>query len=623
MDFFAQQDNARKHTKLLLILFSLAIVFVIAALYFIILLAFKHYSPSPPLTYWIPELFLAVSVPTILIIIGSTFYKLVSLRAGGSVVAKSLGAIEINRNTSDIKEQALINVVEEMSIASGVTMPDIFIIEEPSINAFAAGFTIHDAAIGITRGAINTLNRDELQAVVAHEFSHILNGDMRLNIQLLGPLFGLLVISFLGRMLLFSSASSNNSSSSGRKSSGGVLIFVGLAIMIVGAIGLFFGKLIQAAISRQREFLADASAVQFTRNPYGILGVLKNIGYDNFSEISNPHASDTAHFFFAQPFKNKLLDYFDIEPLSTHPSISKRIKAIDPNWNGNFDPPRPTVNIDTSKDETTSPNKTNTTSLNPVTAIAVTALIGTINDSNIQKAQSDCSNIKNHLNSYLQDPIKSLHLLYLLVSNNITRILSISNSLDQTLLEETLNLVNKLTLTQKFDTILILLPLIKKLDKSYLRKLPDHLILITLSTEDPFSILICRVVLNELSFSLNPKSKNSLSNNYKKFSQSINVLFTYLAYLDINSECPTKDAESALLWSDYPDCIKPLSFKPSLIDLDNALEHLLQSSFSIRKSILDTCSTIILSDGYISEQENVTIRLISLVLDCPIPEIIS
>ena len=188
---------------------------------------------------------------------------------GGSAVAESLGGRLVNPNTTDPDERKLRNVVEEMAIAAGVPVPKIYVLdEEEGINAFAAGHTPSDAAIGVTRGCMNLLKRDELQGVIGHEFSHILNGDMRLNLRLMGIIFGILCLAVIGRVLLYTRGGKDRNP----------LPLLGLALIVIGGIGVFFGRLIQAAVSRQREFLADASAVQFTRNPAGLSGALQKIG---------------------------------------------------------------------------------------------------------------------------------------------------------------------------------------------------------------------------------------------------------------------------------------------------------------------------------------------------------
>ena len=264
-----------------------------------------------------------------------------SFRGGGSVVATSLGGRRINPHTTQLKERQLLNIVEEMAIASGTPVPNTYVLAgDASINAFAAGLTTHDAVVAVTQGTLDALNRDELQAVIGHEFSHILNGDMRLNLRLASVLFGILVIGLAGRSMFhavrFMRFTGRRSSSSKKGGGGGAIILiylaVALAVTIIGYVGYFFGRLIQAAVSRQREFLADASAVQFTRNPAGITGALKKIGGQSADpELTSRHAAEINHSMFAQAFRSKFGGSF-----ATHPPLRERIQAIDPQFDGNF-----------------------------------------------------------------------------------------------------------------------------------------------------------------------------------------------------------------------------------------------------------------------------------------------
>ncbi|MBN1625196.1 MAG: M48 family metallopeptidase [Deltaproteobacteria bacterium] len=327
MDFFEHQDNARRKTAILTLYFILAVLFLIFGVYAALVIAGMNFS-SAGTGFWNPGLFIWVAVSVIIIIFLGNAFKIAALSKGGRAVAEMLGGIPVDPNTTDPDQRRLLNVVEEISIASGVPVPSVYILEnEAGINAFAAGHTPGNAVVAVTHGCIKELSRDELQGVIAHEFSHILNGDMRLNIRLMGIIAGILVIAVIGRIIVRGS-SSGVPRSRGKKGGGGAIILAGLIIMAVGYIGVFFGKLIKSAVSRQREFLADASAVQFTRNPSGIAGALKKIGsYHAGSKIRNLHAEEASHLFFgnglAKPFMNLL---------ATHPPIKERIRRIDPSF---------------------------------------------------------------------------------------------------------------------------------------------------------------------------------------------------------------------------------------------------------------------------------------------------
>jgi len=348
MDFFERQDDARKKTKILVFYFILALVGIVLSIYALVVFGLSltgnaagrggydtGYARAPvAVAFWQPEVFLATAGGVLAVVLLGSGFKSLSLSAGGSVVAKELGGRRIDQNTTDADERKLMNVVEEMAIAAGVPVPEVYLMEnESGINAFAAGRTPSDAVIGVTRGCVKLLSRDELQGVIAHEFSHILNGDMRLNLRLIGLLFGILMLSILGRIILRSALFSGGSrSNDGKGNSGFPIMLLGLGLLIIGYIGVLFGHLIKSAVSRQREFLADASAVQFTRNPDGIGGALKKIGgLSQGSRIEDPHAEEASHMFFSNGLKASFSEAF-----ATHPPLSQRIKAIDPSWDGKF-----------------------------------------------------------------------------------------------------------------------------------------------------------------------------------------------------------------------------------------------------------------------------------------------
>ena len=324
MDFYSRQVQARKQTRWLVLAFIVAMLLVAVALDLVLFATFSFSNPEgrtfSPLQYAAdhPGVALFCTLLVLGVIGVSSLFKSLQLREGGGVVARSLGGTRIARDTTDFKRKRLHNVVEEMAIASGVPMPEIYVLEqERSINALAAGHTPANAAVVVTQGALDTLSRDELQAVVAHEFSHVLNGDMRLNVQLMGWLFGLLVVALIGRTLL-------RYAPRGRRVAGGVLA-AGFAVMILGYVGMFFARILQAAVARQRERLADASSVQFTRNPGGLRGALLKIaGLPEGSIITEADGEQAAHMFFA-PGVARLL--------RTHPSIAERIREIDPQFN--------------------------------------------------------------------------------------------------------------------------------------------------------------------------------------------------------------------------------------------------------------------------------------------------
>jgi Zn-dependent protease with chaperone function len=336
-NFFENQDAARRNTKRLITLFCFAVIAIAGMLYLLAVLLTGVEQPDPntgqmvisPL-WWQPDLALGVAIATIIVVGGGSLYKIAQLRGGGTVVAEALGGTLIPSGTRDADERRLLNVVEEMAIASGIPAPPVYLLrDESGINAFAAGFAPGDAVIGVTRGCVQRLSRDELQGVIAHEFSHILSGDMGLNIRLMGVIHGILIIGIIGYFLLRSSLYSGSSRrSNSRDNSGMAIVAAGLGLMVIGFLGTFFGNLIKASVSRQREFFADASAVQFTRNPEGIAGALKEIGgYEGGSILASPNAPEASHLFFGQGLRGGLQMLF-----ATHPPLEERILRLDPNW---------------------------------------------------------------------------------------------------------------------------------------------------------------------------------------------------------------------------------------------------------------------------------------------------
>ncbi len=337
MDFFEAQDRARKSTWKLVGLYLLAVVMIIISVYVVLIwllrfAGFMPYDASIGDMLWQPVLLSYVAVILLIVIATGTTFRIFQLRKGGSAVAEMLGGRWVEPATRDPKERQLMNVVEEMAIASGLPVPDVYILDrEESINAFAAGFGTADAAVGVTRGTLEKLNRDELQGVIAHEFSHIFNGDMRLNIRLIGILNGILLLHIMGMIILRSGAYSGmgRGGRSGGRGGGSatlVIILLGLALIVIGYIGMLFGRMIQAAISRQREYLADAAAVQYTRNPSGIGDALRKIDRSmDGGKIQDGHAMEMSHLFFANSFHTALDRLY-----ATHPPIADRIRAIDP-----------------------------------------------------------------------------------------------------------------------------------------------------------------------------------------------------------------------------------------------------------------------------------------------------
>lgn len=340
MNFFAAQDHARRATKWLVVGYGLATALIVAGVTLVVAVGLRGVAPGGGVTAD-PGLLIVVAAATLLLIVGASLVRTARLSAGGGKVAEELGGIPLGDSDEDPLHRRLRNVVEEMSIASGVPVPAIYVLErEQGINAFAAGFSPDDAAVAVTRGALEVLDRDELQGVIAHEFSHILNGDMRLNIRLIGVLFGIMVIGLIGRSMLRGGRYSGGGLRFGSRGRGsGGIVMIGLGLAVLGGIGVFFARLIKAAVSRQRESLADASAVQFTRQTDGIANALKKIGgYSEHSYLTAADPEEVSHMLFALGARFSAL-------FATHPPLAERIRALDPQ----FDPAAyPTVRRSTA-----------------------------------------------------------------------------------------------------------------------------------------------------------------------------------------------------------------------------------------------------------------------------------
>ncbi len=344
MDFFGRQATARGLSRWLLGAFAIAAGAVALSVAAVLTLLFGAADTPPgqlPGTALDPAVFVIAAVAIAAFIGIASLWRLRSLRSGGGAVAVSLGGERVTGLEQDPLKRRLHNVVEEMAIASGLPVPEVYVLEnEPGINAFAAGLQPSNAAVAVTRGALERLTRDELQGVVGHEFSHILNGDMRLNARLMGYVFGLVAVSMTGRLLLRGAALGGGrrrgpGGRGGASGAGAALLAAGLAIVVLGSIGVLAGRILQAAVSRQREVLADASAVQFTRNPAGLADALKRIAASPLSSaVRAVRGEEIGHMLFATG-RRSLAGL-----LATHPPVAARIRALDPHWQPD-DPPPP------------------------------------------------------------------------------------------------------------------------------------------------------------------------------------------------------------------------------------------------------------------------------------------
>lgn len=657
MDFFEAQAQAKKRTSWLVLLFSLAVVMTIIAGYAaaIILMRqiprddgynYSSISAYYPESIWDPKIFIAVALGTLCIVGLSSLFKWISFRHGGAAVAESVGGRLVDPVKGNRAEKRLVNIVEEMSIASGTPMPGIYVIdEEPAINAFAAGLTTSDAVIAVTKGTLEKLTRDELQAVIGHEFSHILNGDMRLNVRLSALVFGILFISIIGRGL-FWSLRGMRMRSSGNRNSGGIVIaiaVVGIALMIVGYIGYFFGRLIQAAVSRQREFLADASAVQFTRNPDGITGALSKIGgYALGSRMKTNNAAAIGHFFFAQGFRSMFGGMW-----ATHPPLEQRIQAINPHWEGEFFEPPEMVDIEKESFQTkgfSSPQATASARaeaglppplIDPSRRVAfqpatIIGDVGLLTDDYYRQAQELLATIPDSLREAARDPQQAPALIYsLLISiggSEAGTQRDIVHRLAPTALEhvDTLSTVlQPLDPATRLPLLLLSTRALRQLDHASMGEFLGTLdeLVHADSQVSTFEFVLQKLLTHHLNLAQNPTQRIDY-HSFKAVIDEIAVVLSVMARAGsedkqvIGTAFATGANQLKLIESQLT------YLEPAHSDiqaLDTALEKLAAASFPIRKRLLVAAAHTIGSDQTVTIEEGELYRAIAVALDCPLP----
>jgi Zn-dependent protease with chaperone function len=475
MNFFSSQDRARRKTGHLVVLFCLAVGSLVVMTNLLVMAVFGYIEAGDPesgnfLSQLDLEVFSMVGLGVIAVVLIGSLYKLMALSGGGARIAEMLGAELIVDGSGDVNRQKILNVVEEMAIASGTPVPPVYLMNEEGINAFAAGYSPSDAVIGVTRGTIEKLSRDELQGVIAHEFSHILNGDMRLNIRLIGTLHGILVIGLIGYHIIRGASHSRGS----KKEGGGAILFLGLGLMVIGYAGTFFGNLIKAAVSRQREFLADASAVQFTRNPGGIAGALKRIGGSEVgSVLESSESSEISHALFSQGFTSFFSGLF-----ATHPPLDERIRQIEPNWDGEFVAPlskQESVSEEAKGDDGGQKRKAATLAAVAAATIGETAVrsVGQPTAEHLGHARELIEGLPAGIKDAAHQPFTARAVIHFLVLDDDPRVRSrqlkhLKDAADRQVYEETARLVEQvgeLKVEQRLPLVDMVLPALRQLSK--------------------------------------------------------------------------------------------------------------------------------------------------------------
>lgn len=645
MDFFEAQARAKQRTTRLVVLFGLAVVGTILAAYVAGVLLFGQwdayradgeFSAGGALTarpWWQPQLFAGITAGTLAVVGLASLFKWNQYSAGGSVVAEALGGRRVDPRTTQLKERQLLNVVEEMAIASGTPVPAVYIMDdEPALNAFAAGLTTSDAVVAVTRGTLDKLTRDELQGVVGHEFSHILNGDMRLNMRLTALLFGILVLGLAGRGILWSLRHTRGGSRRD-KNGGGIIVAIaaaGLALLVIGYVGYFFGRLIQAAVSRQREFLADASAVQFTRNPGGIVGALKKIGgYALGSSLNSSKSAEIGHFFFAQGFRSMFGGLW-----ATHPPLDERIRSIDPAFDGKYFEPPEVVDVSVASFVAAGfvaprgPGSVRAP-LPPAAAPAAVAAIGTLAAGQLARAQDLLEELPAPLRDAAHDPGEAPALLFGLLLAEEPALRSAQRRLVAAKAPDSLPALDRLepglqrlAADERLPLLQLAMPTLRRLPPAALDPLLDTLdeLVHADGRVSAFEFALQKLVVRSLELGRRPDAAVVQYHSFNAVTDEIAAVLTALAHAAAAPEfAPRAFAAGAAQLK----LIEPqLHFRVGAADfaaLDAALDKLAAASPAIKQRILVAAAHVIGADGRILVGEAELLRAVAAALDCPMP----
>ena len=637
MNFFEAQDKARRNTVWLVLLFATAVTALILMTN-IFLLGIHRYmqtreivvSPEALQRIYSWEAFVAVGAGVLLLILGGSLYKMLSLAGGGPAIAEMLGGRLVSHATTDPLRRRLLNVVEEMAIAAGMPIPQVYLMSDHSINAFAAGRTPADAVIGITEGALERLDRQELQGVIAHEFSHIANGDMRLNIRLISILHGILLIGLIGYFLLRSLRYAGRSR--GRKGGGAVLALAALGggLMVIGYAGTFCGQWIQAIVSRQREYLADSSAVQFTRSIEGIGGALKKIGGSAGvgSYLDSPSAPQYSHAYFADGIASFWQAMF-----ATHPPLEARIRRIDPGWDGKFLPSMIQRDVPPEEERTSRSGVAGAATAAAVLTSVDQAIheIGTLNEANIEYVRELIFAMPATLREAALDAYSARALIYAGLIQIQQDENAAAESLSAMLADPEMQV-----LVRKFQ------PQLERLeDRSRLALL--ELCVHSLREMSPnqyvqFKTALQKIIVSDrrvsfrewvlqrfviqqldLHFGLRgaPRAKYG---DLRTLQADVVVILSVVAQIehrDKGDALKAFGAGAAETGLEKLEPIVPMTFQ--LERLDAALDRLMQLKPLAKPGLLKACVAIILYDGRTTTRGIELVRAISTCLDCPMP----
>lgn len=651
MSFYENQHRARRNTSLLVAYFVAAVVLIVVAVNAAIYIALAMISTVEFMTplQWVQSgPCWLIALGTVAVIAGGSLFRLAQLSKGGLAVALMAGGTPVDPNTRNLQERTLINITEEMAIASGTRVPRIFILRnEPGINAFVAGTEPGNTVLAVTQGALDTLTRDELQGVIGHEFSHILNGDMGLNLRLIGILAGILLIGQIGEFLLRSQRHRSSRNNKG----GGQIAVLGLALMAIGYVGLFFGRLIKAAISRQREFLADASSVQFTRNPDGIAGALYAIGaHSGHSNLMNRHAEDMSHMCFGETLKVKMSGL-----LATHPPIDERINAIDPQlmprlkarWQkrqagaaSTGESATPATNVEpnavgfagatvagSSGNASAANTASSANAINAAQAGAIKASIGTPTPAHAEFAHQLHQAIPPELHTAAHDPAQADVLLYALLftemrSHGQESLALIGSQRDEAGAREAARLYG---VVKQSDPALRL-PLLE-ITLATLRTLGAAQQDRVVSLCEQLIHIDSKVTLSEFIISylvrraLQPAQRpHRAIKSFSPLESSLALLFSAIVQSSGESgERQQQNFHQIMRTYSNADWSQVLTSMPTPKQLTHALDRLAQLTPLLKQPVIDACVDCVLHDNKATLRELEVLRAVCEALECPMP----
>jgi len=642
LNFFDAQDQARRTTRRLVVAYFLATVSIVLGVTLIIggaLFSFTQAGYGVTFGTFLAQqapILIAAAILTTLFILGATAYKTAALSSGGGRVAVDMGGTLITSDVQDPLRRRLRNVVEEMAIASGMPVPEIYVLEQESgINAFAAGYAPGDAAIAVTRGTLELLDRDELQGVVGHEFSHILNGDMRLNIRLMGVLFGIMVLGLIGRMILRGGRHAAWVSS--RRSKGApVVLIIGLGLTLLGAVGVFFARAIKASVSRQREYLADASAVQFTRQTEGLANALKKIGgFQSGSHLRAADPEEVSHMLFGTG--SRLSGMF-----ATHPPLTERIQALDPHFKASDYPViDPRVQQAVGGDSRTAGIHGGSAATAAVIGTSelphtISNLVGDPEKEHVEFA----TKIRRSVPELLYDAAHSHELSYLLTAALILD--SSGRVLDRQLkiVEERLGNDRKNLVKQYYDEIAktgaeyrlplmeIAFPALKQRPAPQLNYLIDLAgRLIDVDGEiDLYEYCFYRILVSNLGQAIDPsrRQKRRRASREPVRQAAIDLLRVVARHGHSNEDEQERafSAGAAAFGKWGSTFGYAADHEYSVAILDKSLEILLALNGDGQQMLLEAVTAVVMSDKSLSIAEAELIRAICASLDCPLPPIL-